>query len=284
MRWKLLITAVADGQCALLLADSYGLMQWELRAALAVALMSLGLYAGGMTLNDMVDSRRDAFLHPGKPIPSGRISRAAARLWCVAWFVLGCIGGVATAAGSDSPLISGFFLAWTVLLILFYNFVGKFLGSSGILSLGLVRFFHAAVPQPLLVVIAHPLLLLNHVVALTGVCYVLENKRPRLSRLQRWFTAGTLLLVNLLILGGLVLVTVWRRTLADVPERLGLQWGLLYPMLAALVFWAVAAMVLRRLPRQPASAAEVTPAQERLWLSQRQRLDAASCSWVFSGW
>jgi 4-hydroxybenzoate polyprenyltransferase len=287
MRWKLVITAVADGQCALLLAARAGAVQWDLIAALAVALMSMGLYAGGMTLNDLVDWRRDSFLHPAKPIPAGRISLPAARLWCLAWFALGIVAGIAVAISTGHSIVSAFFLAWTVLLIFFYNFVGKFLGSSGIVSLGLIRFFHAAIAQPLLWVLMHPLLLLNHVAAITAVCYVLENKRPRLSRVQRWFVISALALLNLFILSGVVLATLVRHSFAELPQRLGLQWGLLLPMLLAVLFWLAVLRLMRRLPPRPAEMA-AEPAEvaahpavaepvgaaavHREWLQHRQRV------------
>jgi len=273
MRWKLAITAIADGQCALLLASLQGDGVWEPRGAIAVGLMSLGLYAGGMTLNDLVDSKRDAFLHPGKPIPSGRISVPAAHAWCIGWFALGLIGGIATVMGSGHILTSTFFLIWTLLLILFYNFVGKFLGSSGIISLGLVRFFHAAIAQPLLWVIGHPLMLLNHVGVLSAVCYILEDKRPRLSRAHRWFVGIALVLLNLFIFSGLALVTLSRHSASEVLRRLGLEWGLLYPLGAGLIFWTVAIVMLRRLPQQPTAEGDekVSAGAQRQWLLRRQR-------------
>ena len=40
---------------------------------LVVALISIGLYGFGMSLNDLIDRRRDRQLAPHRPLPSGRI-------------------------------------------------------------------------------------------------------------------------------------------------------------------------------------------------------------------
>ena len=63
-----------------------------LRAGVAMTLLQFGIGAA----NDVVDAGRDAGLKPGKPIPLGRVSPAAARMAAVAAFGLG-IGLAATA-------------------------------------------------------------------------------------------------------------------------------------------------------------------------------------------
>ncbi len=58
-------------------------------AAVALLLVGLSLlYAGGMVLNDVVDASRDRDLAPGRPIPSGRVTRRAA-----GWAAAGTLGG-----------------------------------------------------------------------------------------------------------------------------------------------------------------------------------------------
>lgn len=57
-------------------------------------LASAGLYLGGMVLNDILDEAKDALERPQRPIPSGRVSRAAAwRFYAILTFV-----GLAAAA------------------------------------------------------------------------------------------------------------------------------------------------------------------------------------------
>ena len=62
-------------------------------------------------------------------------------------FLMRVVVLVGWAVGCGGGWISVFFLLWTVLLILFYNGMGKFVGAVGIITLGLIRFFHAAVAQ-----------------------------------------------------------------------------------------------------------------------------------------
>ena len=255
MRWKLAITAIADGQAALVLsrwsANDHGNTAqaiWDVASAVPVLMMSLGLYAGGMILNDLVDQNRDRFLEPDKPLPSGRISPLTGNILCGLAFAVGITGGVWTAFNSGYTAISLFFLFWTIALILFYNFVGKFLGASGVLSLGLIRFFHAATAQPHLTIFAHPLLLLNHVTILSAVCYVLEGKRPRLTQLHRWTIGGGLVLLDVFLIGGVLLATVLRHHGHRLAAMLGLHVAIIWPLLLAGVFAALAYRMLRRLP------------------------------------
>jgi hypothetical protein len=255
MRWKLAITAVADGQCALVLSHWSAAANgkpahslWDVASAIPVLMMSLGLYAGGMILNDLVDQNRDRFLEPNKPLPSGRISPLAGNILCVLAFAVGITGGVWTALNSGYAAISLFFLFWTVVLILFYNFVGKFLGASGVLSLGLVRFFHAATAQPRLTILCHPLLLLNHVTILSAICYVMEGKRPRLTALHRWTIGGGLLLLDVFLLNGVLLATLLRHHDRNLAAMLGLHLAIVWPLLLGGVFALLTYRMLRRLP------------------------------------
>ncbi len=272
MRWKLAITAIADGQSALVLArwsanDSGRAAQaiWTLGSAVPVLMMSLGLYVGGMILNDLVDQNRDRFLEPTKPLPSGRISPLAGNILCVLAFALGITGGIWTAVNSGYTTISLFFLFWTIALIMFYNFVGKFLGASGVLSLGLVRFFHAATAQPRLTILFHPLLLLNHVTILSAVCYVLEGKRPRLTTLHRWTIGGGLLLLDLFLVSGVLLATVFRHRGQSLAVMLGVHLGSIWPLLLTGVFAVLAYRMLRGLPivAGPTPAREVVAGRHR---------------------
>ncbi len=70
--------------------------EWPLAAILMVA--SMCLYAGGVALNDVCDAGRDAAQRPGRPIPSGRVSRRGAVIFsllllvcgiCLSWAVSG---------------------------------------------------------------------------------------------------------------------------------------------------------------------------------------------------
>src|SRR6187549_1986981 len=85
-RMALVFTAIADAQAALLLAagarpragepsDPLALLARHLRPEqmLAIAAVSIGLYGFGMSLNDIIDRRRDRQIAAFRPLPSGRV-------------------------------------------------------------------------------------------------------------------------------------------------------------------------------------------------------------------
>lgn len=63
-------------------------------------LASAGLYLGGMVLNDILDEAKDTLERPQRPIPSGRVSRAAA--W--RFYAVLTLGGLAAAAACVNML------------------------------------------------------------------------------------------------------------------------------------------------------------------------------------
>ena len=46
---------------------------------------------------------------------------------------------------------------WTGFLIAFYDLAGKYLVATGLVTLGLIRFFHAVIPAPHVPLLWHPL-------------------------------------------------------------------------------------------------------------------------------
>jgi 4-hydroxybenzoate polyprenyltransferase len=97
------------------------------------------LYLAGMVWNDVIDVGRDRLLHPGRPLPAGRISLLAALV----------AGAGLLVAGPVLAFIAhrwlGLALAGLVLaLILLYTFWTKAVPLAGALTLGAVRASHAA--------------------------------------------------------------------------------------------------------------------------------------------
>src|SRR5687767_6496726 len=99
-RMALVFTAVADGLCTLLLAARQragpgGSLAEQVSAAqvLSALAVSAGLYGFGMSLNDIIDRRRDAQIAATRPLPSGRLGVRTAHLICAALMVLALAGG-----------------------------------------------------------------------------------------------------------------------------------------------------------------------------------------------
>jgi hypothetical protein len=207
-----------------------------------------------MSLNDIIDRRRDSQLAAHRPLPSGRIGVGTAH-----WICIG-LGLLALAAGAvysrwTGQWMSFMLVVWTGLLIAFYDFAGKYLVAPGLLTLGLIRFFHAVIPAPTLPLLWHPLLLLNHVTLLSVIAYAWEQKRPALTRAHWWGVLGGLVVVN----GMSVALVWWRRgrpglgtnpSLHDLIDtiRAGLriEAGLVLPVVAACGFVTLAVFMWRR--------------------------------------
>lgn len=267
-RMALVFTAVADGLCTLLLAardeaDRAGpgaslaghISAGQVLSAVAV---SAGLYGFGMSLNDIIDRRRDAQIAAGRPLPSGRVSLTTAHFVCAALMLLALAGG-AYYAQSRGMRMSLVLVVWTAMLIAFYDLAGKYLVAPGLVTLGLIRFFHALVPAPYVPLLWHPLLLLNHVAILSAVAYHWEQKRPPLTR-AHWVTViGGLLLVNVALIG-----TVASRQGSPAPAlRLGPE---LVPALIAVAAFIAVAWYVRRKAATSREAGQTLMLYGLLWL------------------
>src|SRR5438105_13566012 len=134
-RMALVFTAIADSQCELLMklaqrGELAGMRvpraPWQL--TLAMAGVSVGLYGFGMSLNDIIDRRRDAQIAAGRPLPSGRIGIVTAHVICVLLILLAlAAGGYYARASPVHPRLSFALLVVTGLLITFYDFAGQYL-------------------------------------------------------------------------------------------------------------------------------------------------------------
>ena len=264
-RMALVFTAVADGLCTLLLAARQragpgGSLAEQVSAAqvLSALAVSAGLYGFGMSLNDIIDRRRDAQIAANRPLPSGRLGVRTAHLVCAALMLLALAGGAfySKSRGTSMSLV---LVVGTAVLIAFYDLAGKYLVAPGLITLGLIRFFHALVPAPYVPLLWHPLLLLNHVVILSAVAYHWEEKRPPLTR-AHWVTVfGGLAAINVALVA-----TVASRQ-GDPAPALRLDRELVAPLLAAAAFVAVAWRV-RRASASSREAGQTLMLYGLLWL------------------
>jgi 4-hydroxybenzoate polyprenyltransferase len=262
----LVFTALADSVTALLLWarwESAGqepyiqfVSPWRI---VAVGIISIGLYGFGMSLNDIIDRRRDRQIAAHRPLPSGRIGVVAAHVICVMLALAALIAGAYQIRYPNAGLFSFILLLWTGALITFYDYAGKYLVAPGLITLGLIRFFHATIPAPQLPLLWHPLLLLNHVVILSTVCYIWEQKRPALTPIHLWSVLGGLAVVDAVCVG-----LVWYRRSARLgtgfADSLWVMPGLLYTAIAVAVFLLLALLILMR-------SADIRTAGQRLMLA-----------------
>jgi len=188
-RMALVFTAISNGWAAMLLQAEATGRPWTWAYASAMTVASVGLYTFGMALNDLIDRRRDSQIAPNRPLPSGRISVRTAHGLCVALGAISVAAGTWMAVLQPGQWVSVLVLIGTLSLICFYDFAGKYLVAAGLLTLGMIRFFHATIAAPSLAFPWHAILLLLHVTILSATCYQLEGKRPRLT-IRHWLTVA----------------------------------------------------------------------------------------------
>jgi hypothetical protein len=230
-----------------------------------VIVISIGLYTFGMSLNDIIDRRRDQQLAAHRPLPSGRIGVTAAHAICTLCLLLALLGGAYLARFAQHGTLSLLLVLWTAFLITMYDYAGKYLVWLGLLTLGAIRFFHALVPAPTIPLIWHPLLLLNHVTILSAVCYHLEDKRPTLSKTHWWSLAGLLALMNVICLAGEWWLKNRDWDVRNLREAWRLRPELAIPG-AAVVGFVVFAWVVRRRQPDPRRAGQSIMLYGLLWL------------------
>lgn len=268
-RMALVVTAVADMLAAYLLRTAANGEQVEPGRLVLLALVSIGLYGFGMSLNDIVDQRRDAVAASDRPLPSGRIGVRFAHVVCVLLGWLALLAGVFAVDGEPTRRASLVALVATFALIAFYDVAGKYLVAVGLLALGLIRGCHVLIAAPDAPVLWHPLLLLNHVALLSLAAYALEQKRPTLTRVHALAVAAGLAVVN----GGAVFGAMWSERAARAaidagwrwPDRLAVTPALVAPAAAAVGFWVAAGMVLR-IGGEPRSRGKQLMLLGLLWL------------------
>lgn len=245
-RMALVFTAVADSLCELLLAWGVrGL--WPPTALVGpLVVISVGLYGFGMSLNDIIDRRRDAQIASTRPLPSGRIGLITAHVICIGLIIAAIVAGFLFAGAY--PYHGWLCLVFLVLaggLITFYDFAGKYLVGPGLVSLGLIRMAHCLIAAPNAPVIWHPLWLLNHVTVLSTVAYTWEEKRPTLTKAHWWGVLGSVAGIDVLSVAASFFWHRDRHPTWSTFRCMSLSPALLLPIAAMLAFILVGAYVYR---------------------------------------
>ena len=246
-RAALALTAVADVWVLMLLRmPGEAPLQHPIWQMLIAGLAALFLYGFGMSLNDVLDARRDRVFAPWRPLPAGRMSMQSATivsltLLLLGLFFAGALGAIQNQSIIPWPLLVAF---CTATLIVFYNGAGKFLGPVGLITLGLIRGCNSLMGN----VHAHNLLpamvLMGHVLLFSVIGYRLESKRPRLRRRDYLLLSVVPLALLLLMIG---MMGYWHTL---TPRWLLLGMG---PLAVAVVFYSYVARQIfqhRKEPRQ----------------------------------
>lgn len=136
MRLPTVFTALSNILCGFLITHRVNFHSLPQQKELWLLLGStIGLYLGGMVLNDVFDAKLDAVERPERPIPSGRINRNAAGAFGALLMLLGVLA--AAVAGLPSLLIAGLLVP----SVLAYNgFLKKTVAAP--LGMGTCRFLN----------------------------------------------------------------------------------------------------------------------------------------------
>lgn len=203
-------TAAADALAGYWLAR--GTLTGDARLAWLIV-VSVCLYSAGIALNDLRDIEIDRRERPGRPLPSGRVSREAARRLIGVLFGIGLLA--ATLAGSGgirtvelSSQNYGLFAALALIAaIVAYDLQLKdtLLGSS---AMGLCRALNLALPLVALrveITNAHAAALLGMFVYVMSLTYFGRDEAGASPR-RRLALGGIGIVTGLLVLG---FVTTW---------------------------------------------------------------------------
>ncbi|MCZ6835110.1 MAG: UbiA family prenyltransferase [Planctomycetota bacterium] len=197
-------------------------------ALLTGAVVAIGLFAYGASLNDILDIRHDSAFSPDRPIPAGRIRPGQAVVVTVGALIVAVLGGA--GMGMWSVCIT----LLTAAGLLFYNAAGKFIPAVGVLTIGLLHAAHMLIPNHQLMFTLPIWLIMTHSMCIATAVHVLEGKRPRFRKRS----------IILLFFGWLV----WSALILGVgmmPEGSiwppGTNWtGIIPPLLAVIAFLIVA--------------------------------------------
>jgi len=168
--WFVILVTSARGEYVFIKVHNMNLAV----ALLAGAIVAIGLFAYGASLNDVLDVRHDTAFSPDRPIPAGRIRFGQAIVVTVGALIVAMLGGVTLgveAAGMTLLTATG---------ILFYNATGKYIPAVGFTTVGLIHATHMLIPNYQLAFTLPVWLVMTHAMTIAVIVHKLEDKRPRL--------------------------------------------------------------------------------------------------------
>jgi heme O synthase-like polyprenyltransferase len=124
-----IVTAVADIFAGMAIAQ-YTFSDF---APVYLLLSTVGLYGGGIVMNDVFDAKLDAIERPERPIPSGKVTLRAAATLGISLLLFGII------LASVYSALSGFIALVVALMTVIYNRFAKHHAFLGPLTMGMCR-------------------------------------------------------------------------------------------------------------------------------------------------
>ncbi len=215
--------------------------------------MAVGLFSFATAMNDAIDARRDRSMHPERPLPAGRLSLDVAASVIAFALILAILG--ATVVGLSAVLL----VLLAASAILFYNLIGRFIPSIGLVLLSLIYGAHMVAANANILFVWPIWLVMTHALLVGAAVHRISGKRPALTtRVILAAAAGWAFWSAVLLWVG------WRRTGALWPEWV--PWSVaVAPLLLAAGYAAYIWLRIRR-ARDRARAAERAQRYGALWL------------------
>ncbi|WP_205319144.1 UbiA-like protein EboC [Runella rosea] len=124
-----IITAIADILAGMAIAQ----FTFGASPAYWLVLSTVGLYGGGVVMNDVFDAQLDAIERPERPIPSGKVPLRSAAFMGLSLLVLGVVSAVLFST------LSGVIALVVALLAILYDRYAKHSAVFGPLTMGFCR-------------------------------------------------------------------------------------------------------------------------------------------------
>lgn len=219
------------------------------------ALIGAGLTTAAISLNDVLDVRHDRTFFPSRPLPMGQFRKRWALLAGMLGFVAALIA--TWPLGSESITL----VVVTGAAIVFYNIVGRFVPSAGVITLAVVYGLVMAIANPRLG-FAWPLVLtITHVFVCATMQRSMPGSRPRL----RPSDATTIAVAWVFICLMLMTLMNARHAAVLVPASMP-RWIWTGPLAAFAAFVVVAVRLMRSPKAGTRAAAQRFSQVANLWL------------------
>lgn len=124
-----IVTAIADILAGMAIAQ----FAFGASPAYWLVLSTVGLYGGGVVMNDVFDAQLDAIERPERPIPSGRVPIRSAAFMGLSLLVLGVVSAALFS------ILSGLIALTVALLAILYDRYAKHSAVFGPLTMGVCR-------------------------------------------------------------------------------------------------------------------------------------------------
>lgn len=155
----------------------------------------VGLYAFGMSLNDLLDVHRDRAMGKiGSPIVDGSASIEMAICMVAATLMLAVLGAMVFGPGA---LLVTLVLACAILV---FNVLGKFIPGIGMVLLSVIYAGHMLIPDLWVQFLLPVWLVMTHAMIVAGLAHHLGRRSPPISKRAIIFASVGWLMCSLILL------------------------------------------------------------------------------------